>query len=171
MQYKTKLVSIRHFILDVDGVLTDGTVLINGEHYQRMILAKDSYALQYAVKQGLSFFIITGGESTFIKDTYEKLGASKVILNAHNKLSAFSGICNEFSINPEECLYMGDDMPDIPVMKTVGCATCPSDACTDVREVANYVSPFAGGKGCVRDVIEQTLRVQQKWALENAFSW
>lgn len=171
MNYKIKLNSIRHFLFDVDGVLTDGTVLIHGKDYQRTLHSRDSYAIQYACGIGYNVFLITGGESEHVKNSFESLGVTAVRLRSRNKLAVFQALKEEYQLKAEECLYMGDDIPDIPVMREVGLATAPFDASIDARSAAEYISPFCGGKGAVRDVIEQTLRVQNKWLMDHAYHW
>ena len=171
MNYKIKLKTIDSFIFDVDGVLTNGTVLINGTDYQRSIHVKDSYAIQYASKLGYKIFLITGGESEFIRKTYMKLGVTDVRLESSNKKEVFDELKKKFNIEENRALYMGDDIPDIPLMRIIGTTTAPQDASIDVKAIVDYVSPINGGMGCVRDVIEQTLRVQGKWIGEGAFTW
>lgn len=171
MNYKIKLNSIQHFLFDVDGVLTDGTVLIDGKEYLRTLHSRDSYAIQYACGLGYSVFLITGGDSEHVKKAFESLGVTSVKLRSRNKLAVFQALKEEYQLKAEECLYMGDDIPDIPVMREVGLATAPFDASIDARAAAEYISPFYGGKGAVRDVIEQTLRVQNKWMLDHAYHW
>lgn len=171
MNYKIKLNSIRHFLFDVDGVLTDGTVIIDGKEYLRTLHSRDSYAIQYACGLGYSVFLITGGDSEHVKNAFESLGVTSVKLRSRNKLAVFQALKEEYQLKTEECLYMGDDIPDIPVMREVGLATAPFDASIDARAAAEYISPFCGGKGAVRDVIEQTLRVQNKWLMDHAYHW
>ena len=171
MNYKIKLKTIDSFIFDVDGVLTNGTVLINGTDYQRSIHVKDSYAIQYASKLGYKIFLITGGESEFIRKTYMKLGVTDVRLESSNKKEVFDELKLKFNLEENRALYMGDDIPDIPLMRIIGTTTAPQDASIDVKAIVDYVSPLNGGMGCVRDVIEQTLRLQGKWLGEGAFTW
>lgn len=171
MNYKIKLKTIDCFIFDVDGVLTNGSVLINGTDYQRSIHVKDSYAIQYAAKLGYKIFLITGGESEFIRKTYIKLGVTDVRLESSNKKEVFEQLVKTFGVTAERSLYMGDDIPDIPLMKIIGTTTAPQDASIDVKALVDYISPLNGGMGCVRDVIEQTLRVQGKWLGDGAYTW
>ena len=171
MNYKIKLKTIDSFIFDVDGVLTNGTVLINGTDYQRSIHVKDSYAIQYASVLGYKIFLITGGESEFIRKTYMKLGVTDVRLESSNKKEVFDELKQKFNLEENRALYMGDDIPDIPLMRIIGTTTAPQDASIDVKAIVDYISPINGGMGCVRDVIEQTLRVQGKWLGEGAFTW
>jgi 3-deoxy-D-manno-octulosonate 8-phosphate phosphatase (KDO 8-P phosphatase) len=169
--YKILLNQINAFIFDIDGVLTDGNVLLDNGKYLRTLNAKDSYALQYATKMGYKVFFISGGSSVEMKQTLENLGATMVYLESKSKLLVFNKLKIEFNISEENVLYMGDDIPDIPLLSIVGIAACPKDASIDVTRICSYVSPKEGGKGCVRDVIEQTLRVQDKWLLDGAFEW
>ncbi len=171
MNYKTQLKNITCFIFDIDGVLTDGSILVNGADYQRIINAKDGYVIQYACKLGYKVFLITGGESEHIKKTYLRLGVTEVRLESSNKVEVFKSLQEKYQISVDEVLYMGDDIPDIPLLKLVGLPTAPSDAAVDVKKWVSYVSPYNGGKGCARDVIEQTLRAQGKWLLDSAFYW
>ena len=169
--YKIKLNYINIFIFDIDGVLTDGNVLLDNGKYLRTLNAKDSYALQYAAKMGYKVFFISGGSSVEMKQTLENLGVTMVYLESKSKLLVFNKLKKEFNISEENVLYMGDDIPDIPLLSIVGIAACPKDASIDVTRICSYVSPKEGGKGCVRDVIEQTLRVQEKWLLDGAYEW
>jgi len=171
MNYKIKLQTIDSFLFDVDGVLTNGTVLINGTDYQRSIHVKDSYAIQYASKLGYKIFLITGGESEFIRKTYMKLGVTDVRLESSNKKEVFEELKQKFNLDENRALYMGDDIPDIPLMKIIGTTSAPQDASIDVKAIVDYISPINGGMGCVRDIIEQTLRVQGKWLGEGAYTW
>jgi 3-deoxy-D-manno-octulosonate 8-phosphate phosphatase (KDO 8-P phosphatase) len=171
MSYKTKLNPIDTFIFDVDGVLTDGKVYFMENEIVRALNSKDGYALQYAAKMGYQIFIITGGYSEDLKKRLLELGIKEVHLRSGNKLKVYNGIKSKYQLNDEQVLYMGDDIPDIPVLKKAGVACCPQDACIDVKSNVDYQSPYDGGKACVRDVIEQTLRVQNKWLKDEAYHW
>lgn len=171
MNYKEKLNNVKAFIFDVDGVFTDGKVYLFENDVVRAFYSKDGYAVQYASKLGYLVIIVTGGDSKEVKKRLENLGVQKVYLKASNKSNILKEILNDFNLEKSEILYMGDDIPDIPVLKTVGVSTCPKDACIDVKDIVDYHSPYPGGKGCVRDVIEQTLRVQGKWLKDLAFEW
>ena len=172
MNYKIKLKAINTFIFDVDGVLTDGTVTLfsNGEQVRKMS-TRDGYAIQYALKKGYKIAIISGGSSKGVKQRFDFLGLTDVYLACNNKILAFNELVGKYDLNTENILYMGDDLPDLEVMRKVGLPTCPNDAANEIKETAEYVSPFIGGNGCVRDVIEQTLRVQGKWADKNDLGW
>jgi len=166
-----KLKDITTFIFDVDGVLTDGSVFVTESGDQcRTFNTKDGYALQLAVKCGYNVCIITGGKSTGVRHRLNSLGVTDVFLGAHVKLDIYKEYVAQKSIVPANVLYMGDDIPDIDIMKVIGLPTCPSDSAEEVKAVAQYISPALGGKGCVRDVIEKVLKIQGKWMSANATS-
>lgn len=169
--YKQRLKDITTFIFDVDGVLTDGGVLVLENQMVRTFNSKDSYAIQYAAKLGFNVFIITGGGDHAVLQRLMDLGASDVRLRATNKLDVYEDLKKKHKFEDQEALYMGDDIPDYRIMEIVGIAACPQDAATEIKEIAHYQSPFFGGKCCVRDVIEQTLRAQKLWFTEEAHQW
>lgn len=171
ISYKEKLNKINTFIFDVDGVLTNGDVMLYNNEVIRTLNSRDSYAIQFAVKTGYNVFIITGGSSIEVKNRLEDLGVKEVYLSSNNKLSTYKGLLEKYGIENEAVLYMGDDIPDYEVMSAVGVAACPQDAASEIKHISDYQSPFNGGRFCVRDVIEQTLRVQNKWFTEGAFDW
>ena len=171
ISYKEKLNTISTFIFDVDGVLTDGKVYLFKDEIVSSIHSKDAYALQYAAKMVFLTFIISGGNSEEVKTRLLEFGVSEVHLSIHEKLTCYEDIKKRFKLKDTEILYMGDDIPDIPVLKKVGLSSCPQDAAIDVKMVVSYQSPINGGKGCVREIIEQTMRVQNKWLDEKAFKW
>ncbi len=156
--------SIKTFLFDVDGVMTNGDILVldDGKLLRRMN-AKDGLALKMAVKRGFKIGIITGGNSEGVKIRLNNLGIEDIYLSAHDKLSAYENFIQKYKIDPGTILYMGDDLPDVPVLRRVGLPTCPVDAVKEAREIAKYISPYSGGNGCVRDVIEKVLRLQEKW--------
>ena len=168
MNYKTKLKSIKAFILDCDGVLTDGSVTLmpDGEQVRKMS-TRDGYALQLAVKKGFIVAIITGGSSAAVKSRMTRLGVHDVYLACHDKVKALKELMHIYSLNAEDILYMGDDMPDYEVMQIVGLPTCPDNAAQEIKNLSDYVSHKGGGEGCVRDVIEQAMKVQGKWMLDH----
>lgn len=171
ISYKEKLNWIKAFIFDVDGVLTNGDVTLYNGDVIRSINSRDAYSLQYAAKMGYKIFIITGGNSQDVKDRLIGLGASEVHLASSNKLEVYHDILHRFELTNDQVLYMGDDIPDYLVMKEVGVATCPQDAAPEIKAISHYQSPHVGGRHCVRDVIEQTLKVQGNWFSEKAFEW
>ena len=165
--YKTLLPNIKTFIFDVDGVLTDGKILItNGGELLRSFDTKDGYAMKCALVQGYKIAIITGGRNQGVEERFKELGVYDIYMGAHHKLDAFQDLLDNYDLDPETILYIGDDVPDIPVMEKVGLGCCPADAVSDVKAMADYVSHKNGGEGCVRELIEQVLRVQGKWRLD-----
>lgn len=155
---------IKTFVLDVDGVLTDSSILIlsDGEFARRMNI-KDGYALQLAIKKGYRILVISGGTSEPVKVRLQKLGIHDVHLNVSNKKEILVNYIEHHKLSWEEVLYMGDDIPDLLVMKLVGLACCPADAVAEIKEISHYVSPSTGGEGCVRDVIEKVLKLNGHW--------
>ncbi|MFK7785375.1 MAG: KdsC family phosphatase [Crocinitomicaceae bacterium] len=171
ISYKEKLPKITTFIFDVDGVLTDGQILLMEEDFVRSLNSKDAYAMQYAVKEGYRILIITGGSSTLVETRLLGLGIQEVRLKSFNKLNVYKDLKEKYGFEDNQVLYMGDDIPDYEVLKTVGVSTCPQDAAVEIKAISDYQSPFDGGRHCVRDVIEQTLRSQGKWFSKNAIEW
>lgn len=170
--FKELLPKINTFIFDIDGVLTDGMVTIfpDGDQIRTMNI-KDGYALQYAVKKGYNIAIISGGSSETVRLRLNGLGITDVYLKSSNKIEVFENYLKTKNINKEHVLYMGDDIPDYHVMLKSGVATCPKDAAIEIKNIAHYISDKDGGKGCVRDIIEQVLRCQRKWFDEEAHQW
>ena len=162
--YKESLKDINTFIFDVDGVLTDGSILITtkGEMLRKMNV-KDGYALKTALQKGYHICIITGGTNQGVKDRLKGLGITDIYLGAHHKEEVLDEFLELYEIDPGTVLYMGDDMPDIPLMKRVKLATCPQNAIAEVKTISDYVSHKNGGEGCVRDIIEQVLKVRGDW--------
>ncbi|MFD0992043.1 KdsC family phosphatase [Tenacibaculum geojense] len=162
--YKEIFPQIDTLIFDVDGVLTNGMVTVypNGEMLRHMNI-KDGYALKAAVKAGLRVCIISGGTNEGVRKRLENLGLTDIYLGAHNKINQYNELLEKYNLKPENILYMGDDIPDVPVMKKVGMPCCPNDAVREVQQISAYISDKKGGEGCARDVIEQVMRVQAKW--------
>lgn len=169
---KAKLKPISAFMLDVDGVLTDGMVITlpDGDQVRRMNI-KDGYALQHAIKKGYHISIISGGTSESVRKRLNTLGITEVNLACKNKIEVFEKLQEKFGLQKEEILYMGDDIPDYHVMQKVGFAACPADAAEEIKSVSHYISPKKGGEGAVRDLIEQVLKLQGKWFDEDSFEW
>lgn len=152
-------------IFDVDGVFTDGGLLLaeNGEMLRR-VTTRDGYALKKLVQSGYSTVIITGGNSTGVQKRFESMGVEQFYSGIHDKIGLYESLLKDGKIsNNHSCLYIGDDMPDLPVIQRVGLGCCPTDAIPEVKKVADYISPYEGGKGCVRDVIEKVLKLNEKW--------
>ena len=171
ISYKERLNHITTFLFDVDGVLTNGEIILFKDEIVRKLNSRDAYALQYAVKMGFKIMIVTGGNSEEVKACLLSLGVNEVHLASSNKLAVYTNIKQRHGLRDEEILYMGDDIPDYQVMLKAGVAACPQDAAIEIKHISHYQSPFNGGEYCVRDVIEQTLRVQKKWFTETAFTW
>ncbi len=163
--YLSKLKNIKAFVFDVDGVFTDGKVYIlpNGAELVRSMHTKDGLAVKRAIDTGFKIAIITGGNNNNIIERFEYLGVKDIYLNASEKSEFFCDFLQHNSLSREEVAYMGDDIPDIEPMKLSHLAACPSDAVTEVKEIVDYISPFKGGEGCVRDLIEKVLKIQGKW--------
>jgi 3-deoxy-D-manno-octulosonate 8-phosphate phosphatase (KDO 8-P phosphatase) len=156
--------TITTLIFDVDGGLTDGTILVleNGLQARRMHI-KDGFALQMAARNGYRVLIISGGNSPQVTARLEKLGITDVHMSVLDKKIFVTDYMQENNLNPGMVLYMGDDLPDLPVMTSVGLPCCPADAVNEVREAVQYISPINGGYGCVRDVIEKVLKLNDHW--------
>ena len=165
------LKNIKLFVFDVDGVLTDGSIILldNGEQARQMNI-KDGYALQLAVKHGYEILIISGGSSNAVKIRLQKLGIQHISLGVVDKKELLLNFLSLHNFNKEEVLYMGDDVPDLLPMKEAGVACAPADAVNEIKSIAHYISPALGGKGCVRDVIEKVLKLNAHWHEPNNIS-
>ncbi len=168
--YKSQLKHITTFIFDYDGVLTDGSVIMmpDGEAL-RISNIKDGYALQLAVKKGYNVAIISGASSASMSQRLKVLKITDVFLGIENKIETLNNYLGSKKIDHSQVLFMGDDIPDYEIMLQVGVPTCPADAAEEIKKVSKYISHFSGGKGCVRDVIEQVMKVQGKWMNNDAF--
>ena len=164
MHLLEKLAAVKLLVFDLDGVLTNGKLLVmpNGEWMREMDI-KDGYALQHATKSGLKVAVITGSNSVPVKERLSKLGIELFFENIHQKSLIINRLLSEFNIEKSTSLFMGDDLPDLDAFEAVGIKTCPSDAATELLHLADYISPKSGGNGCARDIIEKTLRAQGKW--------
>ncbi|MBR2006730.1 MAG: HAD hydrolase family protein [Alistipes sp.] len=164
--FKEDIAKTKAFILDVDGVMTDGGIMPieGGTDFIRKYNAKDGYAIAYAVRRGYKVCVITGGHGNLLRSRMERLGVTKLYLNCMDKIAAMQEFFAEYDVDPATTIYMGDDIPDLECMELVGIPVCPADACSEVVEASRYVSEFCGGRGAVRDIIEQTLRAQDEWA-------
>lgn len=160
-----KFSNIRVFVFDADGVLTNGQLLVHTDGtLLRAMNIKDGYALQLAVKKGYHVWVISGAGNTGMQERLHRLGVTEAHFGIGNKTEVLKGLQQQYQISDaRSILYMGDDMPDIPPMGLCGIAAAPKDACSDVLQVAHYCSPYAGGQGCVRDVIEKVLKIHQEW--------
>ncbi|MEO8962868.1 MAG: HAD hydrolase family protein [Ginsengibacter sp.] len=168
MHLLSRLKLIRTFIFDMDGVLTDGSLLIDSHNnWLRRMNVHDSYALQLAIKEKFRIIVISGSDAPNVTDRLDKIGVTDVFMNVKNKGKFIKNLSIERNILLNEILYMGDDIPDYFCMKMVGVGACPANAVSDIKEIASYISPYNGGTGCVRDVIEKVLRLNHKWTLQN----
>ena len=158
--------SIRTFVFDVDGVLTDGSLILHpsGEMLRTMNI-KDGYAMQWAVKKGYGVWVITGARSEAVRSRLQKLGVHEVHIGIESKTEILHDIIARTASALEECLYMGDDIPDYEPMQLCGLPCCPADAVEEIKSVSKYISPVVGGRGCVRDVIEKVLKLRGDWAV------
>jgi len=159
--------TISTFVFDVDGVLTDGSLLIMNDGLMlRKMHVKDGYALQLAVKKGYLIFIISGSNSPQVKERLSKLGITNVYMQVENKLEKLHELSAQFNLQKEDILFMGDDIPDLEAMQYCGLACCPADAVSEIKNISKYISPVKGGEGCVRDVIEKVMKLQSKWVTD-----
>ncbi|MFZ1529129.1 MAG: HAD hydrolase family protein [Ferruginibacter sp.] len=163
--------NIKLFVLDADGVLTDGSLLIfeDGQQVRRMNI-KDGYALQLAIKKGYRILVISGAKSKAIKKRLSLLGIKDAFFGVEDKVKLMLNYISKFRFEKEQVLYMGDDMPDLECMKMAGLATCPADAVPEIKEIAQYISPLNGGQGCVRDIIEKVLKLNGHWQHNTALA-
>ena len=166
------LKNVTAFIFDYDGVMTDGTVYMdsNGDPL-RTSNVKDGYALQLAGKLGYHLAVISGAVVTNITKRLNMLGVTDVFTGIPDKVVKLEEYMEQYGLKPEQIVYVGDDIPDLPVMRRVGVAACPADAAPEIRQICHFISERPGGRGCVRDIIEQTLKVQGKWMTADAYSW
>ncbi|MBC7566782.1 MAG: HAD hydrolase family protein [Pedobacter sp.] len=166
-----ELKGVNTFIFDVDGVLTDGSILASDSgEFLRSFNIKDGYALQLAVKRGYLVCVISGGKGSAMQKRFEALSLQEIFLNVSDKVKVYETLLAKYNLNSKKVLYMGDDVPDLKIMAMVGIPTCPADAVADVKAISTYISPFDGGKTAVRDIIEKVMRIQQTWFDENAIA-
>jgi 3-deoxy-D-manno-octulosonate 8-phosphate phosphatase (KDO 8-P phosphatase) len=170
--YKELLKHITAFVFDYDGTLTDGTIILLDEGEPlRTANVRDGYAIQLAVKKGYHVAIISGGRSKSMSNRFSMLKVKHVYLGIENKLGTLKEFMETNALNPENVLYLGDDIPDYHAMKYCGVAACPADAAEEIKAVSHYISHYKGGEGCARDVIEQVLKVKDQWMKDDGFSW
>ena len=168
MNILKKFTPIKTFVFDVDGVLTNGTVLIlNDGQMARQMNIKDGYALQLAIKKGYRVVVLSGGIVNAVKERLNKLGVTDSFFGVVNKLEKLLDYVQQHQLKPEEILLMGDDIPDHAAMQLVGLPCCPNDAVTEIKQLSAYISSFDGGKGCVRDVIEKVLKLNGHWEMDS----
>jgi 3-deoxy-D-manno-octulosonate 8-phosphate phosphatase (KDO 8-P phosphatase) len=167
------LTSVKAVIFDVDGVLSLSTIQMSPAGLPvRTVNIKDGYAIQLAIKMGMKIAIISGGTDPSIEERYRKLGMTDIFMSCSTKIQVLNQYLADNHLSADEVIYVGDDIPDYEIMKVVGCPCCPADACSDIKEISTYVSPYEGGKGCARDIIEQILRAKGLWlSSAKAFGW
>lgn len=164
--YKEDLHKITTFIFDVDGVLTDGKLFITtGGELERSMNVKDGYALKTAMDAGYNVCIISGGKNEGVRKRLADLGVKDIYLGIGQKTEIFDGYIERYDLKPEQIVYMGDDIPDWPVMKLAGMPCCPQDAVAEIKSISRYISHKNGGEGAVRDIIEQVMKIHGKWAV------
>lgn len=171
-ELEKSLKNVTAFVFDYDGVMTDGTVYMdsNGDPL-RTSNVKDGYAIQLAGKLGYHLAVISGAVVTNITKRLNMLGVNDVFTGVPDKVVMLEKYMAKYNLKPDQVVYVGDDIPDLPVMRLVGLAACPADAAPEIQQICHYVSNRPGGRGCVRDVIEQTLKAQGRWMTSEAYSW
>ena len=170
--YKERLHKIKAFVFDVDGVLSSSLMNMTEDGTPiRTANVKDGYALQYAMKSGYIVAVITGADTTMVRNRCKIFEIESLYCKSANKLTDYEHFKQKHNLTNSEIVYMGDDLPDIPVLRQAGISCCPADAAHEVKEVVDYISHINGGCGCVRDIIEQTMRAQDKWMTGEVFVW
>lgn len=166
LNFKERLTRITTIIFDIDGVLTDGKIMVleSGEAIRNMN-SKDGYALHLAVQKNYRVAVISGGNNIGIQKILKRAGVNDVFINEHDKMAVYEEYIRQNGLKDEEVVFIGDDLPDHGIMSRVGLAVCPQDAAIEIKNICQYISPKNGGEGCVRDIIEQVLRVQGKWEI------
>lgn len=166
MSYLSKLKNIKAFVFDVDGVFTDGNIyLLPEKSMSRVMSVLDGYAVVQALKENYKIGIITGGNDLMVKNRMEYLGITDYYAKSSDKFSDYEEFKSKYNLRDSEILMMGDDIPDISIMKIAEISACPANAVPEVKAISDYISPIFGGRGAVRDVIEQVMKVQGKWSL------
>ncbi|MDR2962481.1 MAG: HAD hydrolase family protein [Bacteroidales bacterium] len=170
--FKEQLKQVKAFVFDVDGVFTNGVIHVFADGSQmRAMNVKDGYAVHFAAKKGYPIAIITGGKCPSVIKRFNDLGVNDVYISSCNKIVDYDNFLKKHNLSDADILYMGDDLPDYKVMQRAGLCTCPSDAAYEIQEISDYISEKQGGCGCVRDVVEQTLRAHNTWLDSDAFVW
>jgi len=169
MNILSRLQLIKTFIFDLDGVLTDGSLIVDADgNWLRRMNIRDGYALQLAIKAGYNVVIISGSESVPVAERLNKLGIIEVFMKVIDKEKFLKEYLLKNNYKIPEVLYMGDDIPDYSFMQIAGFACCPADAAFEIKKISSYISPLSGGKGCVRDVIEKVLKLNNHWPLDSS---
>lgn len=164
MNVYDRFFTIKGIVLDIDGVCTDNTILVTDHsEFLRAMNVRDGFAIKKALQHGFRIGIISGGKSEGTKRRFEMLGVEDIYLGIDSKPDVFTKLLRKWNLPAEMIAYMGDDLPDLKVMQQVGLAACPQDAVAEILGIAHYISPVAGGRGCVRDLLEKILQAQDKW--------
>ncbi len=171
LNFKELLGRVKAFVFDVDGVFSHNVVVHPSGELMRSMNIKDGFAVQYAIKKGYPIAIITGGNSESVRQRFDNLVVKFIYLKSNNKMEHFNDFLKKNEVSADEIMYMGDDLPDYPIMSRVGVPVCPADAVEEIKAISKYISHKTGGEGCVRDVIEQVLRVQGNWFHPDAVTW
>lgn len=163
--FKEDIARVEAFVFDVDGVMTDGGIIPTPDgDFIRRYYAKDGYAMACAIREGYKVCIISGGRGAMLENRLKMLGVTRMYLDCMDKVTAIEEFLRDYNLDRESVIYMGDDIPDLECMRVVGIPVCPADAAMEVIEASRYVSEYDGGRGAVRDIVEQVMRVQGKWA-------
>lgn len=171
MSYKSKLADIKAFVFDVDGVFTDGSVYLMPDNSMcRVMNVLDGYAVVKAVKNNYKIAVITGGDDPAVRNRIKYLGITDYYAKVSDKFQKFEEFKTKYNLQNDEILTMGDDLPDMKIMRNSGISACPINAVPEVKEISEYISPVHGGKGAVRDVIEQVMKIQGNWIEDNTQS-
>ncbi len=171
MSYKAKLKNIKAFVFDVDGVFTDGRIyLLPGGNMSRVMNVLDGYAVVKALKNNYIIGVITGGNDPEVRNRINYLGVTDYYAKSPDKMIDFENFCAKYNLDKEDILTMGDDVPDVQIMKNSGISACPKNSVPEVKAISDYISTIEGGKGAVRDVIEQVMKVQGTWLDDNTQS-
>ena len=169
MNVLARLRMVKVFVFDMDGVLTDGSLLIVDENkWLRKMNIKDGYALQLAIKNGYKVLVISGSDAPPVVERLHKLGVTEVFMKVIGKEALLQKYMLDNKLSVGEVLFMGDDIPDYECMQIAGCACCPADAAVEIRQISSYISPIKGGHGCVRDVIEKVMKLNNQWPLHTS---
>lgn len=169
MTFDEKLKNIRAIAFDVDGVVTDGNLLAMPDgDLLRVFEAKDSFAIRMITMAGLDAAVITGAVSESIRIRMKTCGVphDDIYLHSRKKILDFEDLCKRHGFSPDEVLFIGDDIPDVPVIRAAGIGVAPADACEEAKAAADFISPYGGGKGCMRHTVEMVLKMQGKWELD-----
>ena len=170
--YKELLTGIDHFLFDVDGVFTDNRViLMPGIDPVRTLHSRDAYAVQHAIKEGLHIVIITGGKSDGVRESMGRLGVKDYFSSVPDKSAKLDELIASTGLDPARTAYMGDDLPDLRIMQRVALPCCPADAAEEIKAISSFISAKPGGSGCVRDLLEQAMKVKGKWLTNGAHLW